>query len=944
MKINSITGYCNNNVKHYGKNVHQKPSFGTARVDKSMMRFYEFNEKRLPTSVKDFLSTMPDKFAFSPLELQRKAYEKLNLAKTVEDVQNLFPNEELFIYLESLRDTKACNGLLGLYREFKDLFENGILKENTDFTVYLLKKFFVEAKTIDEINLDLDEDLHPDIKTEFKRRYPSGQYLHSSTLKSLGIYLPDVRYQNSLKFTREGYSDAFGLRISEAQYRYWNSLSEEQRFEILSGRCEGRDNWWNSLSYNEKLEYAAGVNSEDELYSDYKSFVRVQKRKSKTENVVGEAKLTKKRIAVGSANLKDKDIFVLWMKKNIERFYANLSERDKDTVHLKRVRRLTVRWQEMSPEERTELIQKMRLEREPIRFAMIDAWNHYPELIKELSAFLKEQQIFKPVDLLYSSEEFSEFQSKVMTEFWATHRDMAEIFGEKIRDAQSRVEDALMHGQFEDLKQEILRNRAYRIKMLEHEKRAEERTKATEAAAEEKTQVQEPVKAEKALDYKEDFAVTMKETYDPDNLLPKSYIKDMTDFYEEIVPAEAIKECTQLMKEGKSIFEIMSPYINSAEGTEKHNYIAKIERALSVAIANELYSQGMSADVYTFPIDTLILMIQQGTKNDYIKKPINTERITRQYEEFKKDLSDEEGQIIANDYFIYKINNNFSVENANRIASKYFSSYGRTLLIAFSEKSAYPDDVKIKYFKNFMDNMPEELKAITTPFWETEQNIRDEHKIGEICNKVRQRLGFLPQEIGKLYTKELAANIRMFENPYNESKQMGCTKEEYEIVAKTLSFENLKQQLCERPTRTKARPFGEIDKSTFALNTKLRLLAIEQAMADELYRVSRRESLYKLSFEMLVNFFETLLIMGNKGENVIENAGRVYKFREQPKVQPLKMNYLKYYNELKEVIPEGTKEKDVDVEEILYTLNPYEDKPRRDECIKERLRGYFRKS
>jgi hypothetical protein len=97
------------------------------------------------------------------------------------------------------------------------------------------------------------------------------------------------------------------------------------------------------------------------------------------------------------------------------------------------MRRLTVRWQEMSPQERTELIQKMRLEREPIRFAMIDAWNHYPELIKELSAFLKSQQILKPVDLLYSSEEFSEFQSRVMTEFWATHRDMAEIFGDKIK-------------------------------------------------------------------------------------------------------------------------------------------------------------------------------------------------------------------------------------------------------------------------------------------------------------------------------------------------------------------------------------------------------------------------------------------------------------------------------------------------------------------------------
>ena len=940
MQVISITGYYGVNNARYNKNKTFQPSFGMARVDKSMSRFYEFNEKRFPTTVKDFLKTLTDKFVLTPLELQHKAYEKLDEAKNIEDVQKFFPNEELFIYLSSLKDTKACTGLLGLYREFKDLYENGILKDESDFTVYLLRKIFVETKTLDEINLDLENDLNPDIKSEYKRRNPGSPYLRSSTLKALGIYLPDVAYQNSLKFTREGYSDTFGLKISEAQYKYWNSLSEEQRFEILSKRCEGRDNWWNSLSYNEKLEYAAGINSDDDLYSNYKSFVRVQKRKSKTENVVGEAKLTKKRIAVGSANLKDKDIFVLWMKKNIERFYANLSERDKDTVHLKRVRRLTVRWQEMSPEERTELIQKMRIEREPIRFAMIDAWNHSHELIKELSAFLQSQQIFKPVDLLYSSEEFSEFQSRVMTEFWATHRALAEDFGEKIKAAQAKVEDALLHGQFEDVKQEILRSRAYRIKMLEHEKNIVERAKmqveAGQAVLQKKTEA-----AEQISNLKEDFIKAFKERYDYKNVLPASYIKDMTDFFYEEMPEDILKEYTRSMIEKKPIPDNVQQYIIKAEHSEKSDYIKKINNALKFAIANELYSKGLSSKVYSYPVDTMIIFLQKSmTENAFKDNPVKPERVARLYAEFKKDLTDEESTLIGNNYFLFD-KETYSNSEIVRAIDKYFSSYGRTLLMAFSEKSAYPDDVKIAFFQNFMDGIPDTIKEHMQPFWQTDKNIKNEREISMISNKLKQRLAFLPPEIGEIYSQEVATQVRMYANPYGVHKFLKMSKENYEKVAKSLSIENVKKEMCQKSTKTEVHSFNEIDKSTTFIDTKLRLLAIEQAMADELYRVSKNESMYELPFETLVNAFEILLVSSQKGKKILENGNEVYEFRETPRTQFLKMNYLKYYKELKEEVPEGIKQSNINLQEILYILNPYEDKPQRDEYIKNRINKYF---
>ena len=401
----------------------------TARVDKGMMRFYEVNENRMPETVRTYLESLKDKFSISPLEATKKAFEKLTEATNIGEIKKYFPNERLFDNLLPSTETKATNGILGIFREFREIYQS-VLKSGEDLSVYLLRKIFMESKTLDEINLDLEQDLNSDISQEFKNRYGDSNYVLSSTLRALGISTPDLAYQNSLRFTRDGYSDKFGLKISEGQLKYWNSLSDAQKFEILSKRLEGRDNWWNNLTYDEKLEYAAGIESEEELFGNYKKYVSNQKRNGTYGEVgndgsrLNQVKLTHKKISVGS-KLQHKDIFGLWMKKNLENFYKGLSEADKDIVHMKRVRRLAVRWQTMSPAEKTELINKMREGREPLRYVMIDAWNHSHNIIKELSKFLKEKQILKPLDMLYSSEGFSEFQSAVMTEFWNTHPEFA---------------------------------------------------------------------------------------------------------------------------------------------------------------------------------------------------------------------------------------------------------------------------------------------------------------------------------------------------------------------------------------------------------------------------------------------------------------------------------------------------------------------------------------
>ena len=59
------------------------------------------------------------------------------------------------------------------------------------------------------------------------------------------------------------------------------------------------------------------------------------------------------------------------------------------------------------------------------------------------------------MNILYSTDEFSQFQSRVMSEFRETHPDYAEKLGNNIRQSQLKVDLAIKRGTFEELKNQI---------------------------------------------------------------------------------------------------------------------------------------------------------------------------------------------------------------------------------------------------------------------------------------------------------------------------------------------------------------------------------------------------------------------------------------------------------------------------------------------------------
>ena len=930
-KINKKSDY---NMQPQFKYVSYNPSFmATMRVDKGMERFYEFNKNRIPTTVQMYLGTVIDKFSITPLEAQKEAFKKLKIAKTVEEVQSedFFPEEELFIYLKKIADTDARKGLLGIYREFKDIYDNGILSSGDDFTVYLLRKIFAEAKTIAEINEDLDNDLNTDIKNEYQRKYKNKEYIKSSTLRSLGIYMPDTAYLNSLKFTRDGYSDAFGLKISEAQQKYWNSLSEDQRFEILSKRCEGRDNWWNNLSYNEKLEYAAGIDSDNDLYKNYRKFVNSKKRELKSEQTSSsqDAQTVKpKRIRIGSSNLKDKDIFVLWFKKNIEKFYEHLSEADKDSVHIKRVRKLAMRWQEMSPEEKTDLINKMKSGREPGRFVMIDAWNHSRVLIRELSDFLQSQQIFRPINVLYSSEEFSEFQSKIMTQFWAEHRELAEEFGRNIKRAQARVEDAISRGQFEDLKQEIMRDRAYRIKLLERERYLEEQKKAEEQGVNktENSASKDIIPAQ--TDYKQAFISAYSNYIDSKNRLPKEYKEGITQVMLEKTPQEVIEKYTKEINSGEPFsYELMQILHPLEEELNNDSRFARMNRALEAAVSHEMYSKGTNTNIFGLTAEQIIKYLKILSEDDLPpKNRINPARLEKYYKEYVKDSTDKELSSIYNNYFETVPNRRLTNDELNEV-SKYLDSYGRSLSILFSDKSPFTAEVKSEFNNKFLSLMPSRFKEIVNPLLRDYKDIVEEKELASIRGKIAKRFNFVPNDVMDIFTKEICTYIRMDRKKADSSM-----------------IQKVKHALCYKSSDYN-QGFITVKKDAMSLNDKKRMLAAEQAMADILFKVTKDEEVYSYQFEQLITMIEMLSDIGpqNRGMTVAMGDKEIF-VKEKPNISNLKLRYINYLNDIKEneslIYNEETNS--FDKTELLFSLNPADGNHKRDEYIMQRISAYIK--
>ncbi len=438
----------------------------TARVDKGLERFYAVNKDLMPNTVKKYIDSIaPQQVkSLSPIAAQQNAFEELIIAENIDDVKALFPDEPLFEDLKSINENKAKRGILYDMKIIqKDLENEGssILKNGEDLTVYLLKKIFLENKTLKQINEDLNSDLNPVFCSEDK------EYMNYSTLASLGIKLPKNEYLTSLRYTKEGYSDDIGEKISERQSTFWESLTDEEKLERRKKSLSQLENWWNNLSNEDKMELLEKKDSEIKLLNAFKNdTLKAAKQADNTREQLkqadGEQKQSKSVKAANKSKeklkttLSNDEMFLEWARKNLEIFELGLSDEQKAELSQKRAEAQFSRWQNLSSEEKTALIEKMQSGRINQKMAMVDAWNNCSDIREHLSNFMKENNLHGPHGIIYKDGTFSEAQSRIMTAFWEKYPEDAIKLGDEIRNSFAKIKESIKNDTFDDLKILIL--------------------------------------------------------------------------------------------------------------------------------------------------------------------------------------------------------------------------------------------------------------------------------------------------------------------------------------------------------------------------------------------------------------------------------------------------------------------------------------------------------
>lgn len=255
-KEKQVSNYTINTFTHNGVFAYRdySLSFGE-RLKRTPENFYAqpFNLENMPATVKKYLfEDFEERHHMPPAQLQREAYQYLSLADSVDDVKEIYDE---FDDLRSFEDTRPSKGIFLLLKWDKQTSNTPIFKDdnNKDLTVYLLRKVYLEGKTIDEINKDFDKDSTDAIKRELGVK--DSKYFTASNLRTLGIHYPNLSYYNSFLATRNDkeyippvrtgaariVSEETRQKISEASKTWWAGLNELERIEQIKKMMEGRE-------------------------------------------------------------------------------------------------------------------------------------------------------------------------------------------------------------------------------------------------------------------------------------------------------------------------------------------------------------------------------------------------------------------------------------------------------------------------------------------------------------------------------------------------------------------------------------------------------------------------------------------------------------------------------------------------------------------------------
>lgn len=169
--------------------------------------FYEqdFNRENMPYTMKNYLNyDYEQRQHIPPEQMMREVFKYIDTAKNFDEVKRLYPNEDLFKNLHNNTQNHKTN-ILAEIKIAKELSDAPLLKDGSDdFGMYLLKKIYMEGKTLKEISKDF---LEKDINDEYKDFITKP--INYETTSAYGIKFPKQEFWHSFIATRDEYKKFF---------------------------------------------------------------------------------------------------------------------------------------------------------------------------------------------------------------------------------------------------------------------------------------------------------------------------------------------------------------------------------------------------------------------------------------------------------------------------------------------------------------------------------------------------------------------------------------------------------------------------------------------------------------------------------------------------------------------------------------------------------------
>ena len=788
-----------------------------ARVDKGLPRFYEENKDRMPHTVKTYIDTLPNKRGLSPLQAQYNAYKSIVYAKTTDEIKQAYPDEELFSELKSSSENKAKRGLLYEIKIMSDDLKKGgetVLPDDEDLSVYIVKKIFLEAKSLSEINEDLDKDLNPIFKKEDKN------YINYSTLETLGIKLPNQEYLTSLRFTRDGYSDEIGSKISEAQQKYYDSLTPEERAQRAKKSLSNIENWWNSLSDSDKKELLLSQNQELELLKKFQNRKKTltgehptQKKESASQQTIPQhPHQSKEKIRT---SLSDDPMFLEWAEKNLKLYYENLSDEEKQQISEKRSQTMIARWNSMDEAQKADYIEKMQTGSEKQRFAMINAWNNCNDIRNHMSEFMRERNIHNIGNFIYRSKEYTEAQRNLMISFWSTYPEDAKKLGEEIKNSWAEINKAVDNNSFEELKESIVVTQTRIKKDLKKHRQSVEMNPSLN-----------------------NFAKIYRGAY---SYLPEEYLQAYFNLASKTLDEKDLLIWGKILN-GKTPAETERTTLAAKMKSIDDSVIFTEKRAMEQSLAEILYDATDEPEMFSLSFNDLNLIAATSenmdfskrkswsftlTSEDQSKKIVTLRRkpdfskIDRLYRKYNKKLSDRDIDSIIKTNFIIAEEDMKKMEQPLR---EFLANYGQAAMFIFGQNGT--EETKTAAYKKFQNLMPEELKQDGV-----HSEVLDNSFENIVYNKYSREYYFIPEEFRKFYVSQMTENK---------------TSSECKALLKSLNAPKDKAIPPEEPRK-------------FSTEFIRKRLAMEQALAESVYEQTDNPLAFALTYEQLAYFAKTLL-------------------------------------------------------------------------------------